>query len=116
MPYPSVFMVHSCTITQHRTVSVDAYGQPVQRELKLDPRLCRMSSASTRDQSGVVYTAKCSLEATTDVEADDTLTSTNTGFARQYWVNSVQQVYEPTGGELSHTVLELRETEGRVIT
>ncbi len=115
MVYPIDFMVHTCVITQRRSVGVDAYGQPILQETKLDPRPCRMSSASTRNQSGVVYTAKCSMQPATDVAADDLLTCANTGFARQYWVNSVKQVTEPTSDELSHTILELRETEGKEI-
>ncbi len=114
MVYPLDFMVHECVITQHRVVGVDAYGQPIMQEIKLDPRPCRMSSASSRDQTGVIYTAKCSMQATTDVVADDILTCANTGFARQYWVNSVKPVCEPTSDALSHIVLELRETENKV--
>lgn len=112
MPYPSVFFIHACTVTQRRATGQDDAGGIVYQETPLPARACRFSSAgAAADASGLIYAAKCAMAPTNDVEQNDIIESSNQGFNRRYWVNSVQQVYEAVGGVISHTVLELRETE-----
>ena len=59
----------------------------------------------------MVYAAKLIVESTEDIQQNDIVESSDSGFARRYWVNSVTQVYEATGGRISHTTVILRETE-----
>lgn len=117
MPYPSVFMVHECVITQRRpSAEKDAYGADIMTETVLPPRKCRFSVASSSSSAnGFVSSANVSLQYTEDIQEDDMITSTDSGFDRVYWVNGVKQVYEATGKKISHTVATLRETEAKVM-
>lgn len=115
MPYPSVFLIHRCDITQRRATGVtDAYGEPTIQTSTLTAIPCRMTSASAAPGAdGNICTARCTLAANTNIQEDDQLETTAAGFSKTYWINHIIQVYEPTVNSISHTILELRETEER---
>lgn len=110
MVFPSVFLTHHCVITQHRAVSTNPFGETVYADTVLPERRCRFFPVTEASDDRTVYSAKLVLEPTEDIQQNDIVESSDPGFARRYWVNSVTQVYEATGG-ISHTTALLRETE-----
>lgn len=111
MVFPPVFLIHRCVITQHRAVSTNEYGESVYADTVLPERRCRFFPATEESADRTVYAAKLVVENTEDIQQNDVVESSDSGFARRYWVNSVTQVYEATGGRISHTTVMLRETE-----
>ena len=110
MGFPSVFLTHHCVITQHRAVSTNPFGETVYADTVLPERRCRFFPVTEASADRTVYSAKLVLEPTEDIQQNDIVESSDPGFARRYWVNSVTQNYEATGG-ISHTTALLRETE-----
>lgn len=111
--FPPVFLIHEVTLI-HKTVSGQTdSGEPTYTTAKTSGIKCRLFGTSSRNETGTVYVAKCVMLPGNTIADDDMIVSGNDGFARNYWVNSVNAVYEPVRNAVSHIVLELRDTEYR---
>lgn len=113
MMYPPVFLIHTITLIHREESGQTASGEPVYTTTVTTDIPCRLSGAAARSVSGTVYSARCSLYPGHAIAEDDIVIPDNEGYARKYWVNSVQTVYEPTQANVSHIILELRDTEYR---
>lgn len=113
MPFPAAFLIHTCTpIRRQETGEADPYGNPVITEIEMTVRMCRFSGAIANQGAGGYYsTARCTLAPTTDIQENDRILTNTPGYAKEYWINAVRQIYEATGNRISHTILDLRETE-----
>ena len=113
MPYPKALLIHTCTpILCRKSGEIDQYGNPVITNIEMTVRMCRFSGqVANQGANGYYSTARCTLAPTTEIQENDRIKTNTPGFEKEYWVNSVQQVYEATSNLISHTILDLRETE-----
>lgn len=113
MPFPVVFLIHTCTpVIRRESGDTDQYGNPVFTETEMTVRKCRFTGAVANQGTSRYYsTARCLLQADTDIQENDRILTDTPGYAREYWVNAVRQVHEATSNTISHTILDLRETE-----
>ena len=91
MVFPPVFLIHQCAIIQHRAVSTNEYGETVYADTVLPERRCRFFPVTEASADRTVYSAKLVLERTEDIQQNDIVESSDPGFARRYWVNSVRR-------------------------
>lgn len=136
MHYPVAHLIHTCTIlkrypgvaadnsldlnqdqlnTAQGGVNTDEYGNPVLQASAYPELRCRFGHhAANPNNSGYYGTTTCTLQTNTDIAENDQVLTETPGYAKVYWVNAVRQIYGPTG-KISHTILDLRETEEGVI-
>lgn len=137
MPYPTAFLTHKCiiikrhplmtpdtqhelnqdTLNQSQTQAQDTYGNQIILSTEVSEKRCRFGTKTANLGDSRYYsTITCTLQATTEISAEDQVLTETPGYAGVYWVNAVRQIYEPTGNRISHTILDLREAEEGVAT
>jgi len=104
MVLPSAFLIHSATLVHTTVMGVDAYGQPGPTTTTSTTVACRFVSPRETFSKGLVIasTPRVLLPAGTAVSEGDTLTSTETGYAETFRINSVNISYEAAVKTVSH--------------
>ena len=109
MVLPTVFLIHSATLTHTTVMGVDAYGQPGATTTTSTTVACRFISPRETFRGGVFIasTPRVLLPAGTAVSEGDTLTSIETGYAETFRINSVSMTYEAAVKTVSHISCEI---------
>jgi len=108
MVLPSAFLIHSATLVHTTVMGIDAYGQPGPTTTTSTAVTCRFVSPRESMRMGnrsvpfIASTPRVLLPAGTAVSEGDTLTSTETGYAETFRINSVNISYEAAVKTVSH--------------
>jgi hypothetical protein len=88
--------------------SVDAYGELVYITTTSSIK-CRFTAAKKKMVDGMMIASlpRVLLAPTVSVSENDTLTSTDTGFAETFGIKTVKAVYEPATKDISHFSCEI---------
>jgi hypothetical protein len=88
--------------------SVDAYGELVYITITSSIK-CRFTAAKKKMVDGMMIASlpRVLLAPTVSVSENDTLTSTDTGFAETFGIKTVKAVYEAATKEVSHFSCEI---------
>lgn len=113
--YPPVFLIHTITLTSISETGRDELGEAIITETVTADIPARLIATPTRDADGVVNNARCVIGNRDLPHENDRVTCNNSGVAREYWINSVKPIYEAVGGNISHIIIELRDTQEKVI-